>query len=92
MSGLAAEFSGARLCMNDAMAMVVCVRGICSKTCNKSKIMYGDQHKINTITITIVILTVLTLALGISPRELARLLASSAWAPFRGRSANKNEK
>lgn len=46
--------------------------------------MYGDQQMMKTITITIVILTVLTLARGIMPRELARRLPRST--PFRTRS------
>lgn len=65
--------------------MLVWVFGICSKTCSKSNTMYGDQQSTNTITITMVILTVFTLAFGMIPRELARLRASSA-LPFRKRS------
>ena len=40
--------------------------------------MYGDQHRMNTITITMVILTVFTLARGMRPRELARRLECSS--------------
>uniref|UniRef100_A0A8W7P2G9 Uncharacterized protein n=1 Tax=Anopheles coluzzii TaxID=1518534 RepID=A0A8W7P2G9_ANOCL len=78
MSGLAAELSGARLWMKVAIATFVCVAGICPNTCSRSKMMYGDQQSTNTITITIVILTVFTLARGMMPRELARLVARSA--------------
>lgn len=84
IKGLAAEFSGAKLCINVAMAMFVCVGGICPNTCSKSNTMYGDQHSMNTMTMTNVILTVLTFAFGIMPRELARrLLASANPAPVR---------
>jgi len=77
MSGFAAELSGAKLCINVAIAIFVCVFGIRSNTCNKSNTIYGDQQTTNTITITIVILTVFTLARGMMPRELARLLPRS---------------
>lgn len=52
--------------------------------------MYGDQQIMKTITMTIVILTVLTLARGMIPRELARLLPRSM--PLRRRSAKQKGK
>lgn len=93
MSGFAAEFRGVRLWTNVAIAMFVCVLGIWPNTWRRSKMMYGDQHMMNTTTITIVILTVLTFARGIMPRELARLLARSSLLvlPPR-RSTNKIER
>jgi predicted Kef-type K+ transport protein len=44
--------------------------------------MYGDQQAMKTMTITNVILTVLTLARGIIPRELARRLSLSSSSLF----------
>lgn len=72
--------------MNVAMAMLVCECGMCPKTCRRSNIMYGDQHMINTNTIVSVIFTVLTLARGMMPRELARRVAA---APKPARSSQK---
>lgn len=85
--GFAAELSGARLCINVAMAMFVCECGIWPKTCSRSNIMYGDQHRINTNTIVSVIFTVLTLARGMMPLELARLVAAPP-NPTRSRQSN----
>jgi hypothetical protein len=48
MRGLAAELRGARLWMNDATAMFVCVRGTWPYTCRRSNTMYGLQHVTNT--------------------------------------------
>lgn len=39
MIGLAAEFSGAKLCMNVAMAILVWVRSMRSNTCSRSNMM-----------------------------------------------------
>lgn len=50
MIGLAAELSGARLCISEAMATLACVFGTMSYTCSKSKIMYGDQQRTKTET------------------------------------------
>ena len=71
MSGLAAELSGARLCMNVATALLVGLSGMHPYTWSRSKTMYGLQQRMKTKMMTKVILTVLTLALGINPLELA---------------------
>lgn len=48
MMGLAAELSGARLCMNVARATLDCVFGMYPYTCSRSNTMYGLQHRMNT--------------------------------------------
>lgn len=50
MIGLAAELSGTRLWMSEAMATFTWVLGTLSYTCSRSKIMYGDQQRTNTET------------------------------------------
>ena len=51
MSGFAAELRGARLWMKVAMVPTVSLVGISSYTCSMSKMMYGDQHRMNTAAI-----------------------------------------
>ena len=53
MSGFAAELRGARLWMKVAMVPTVSLVGISSYTCSMSKMMYGDQHRMNTDIITL---------------------------------------
>ena len=48
MRGLAAELRGARLWMKVATVPTVSLLGSSSYTCSMSKMMYGDQHKMNT--------------------------------------------
>jgi hypothetical protein len=49
--GFAAEFRGAKLWMNVATAMFVCVSGTLPYTCSRSNTKYGLQHRMNTATV-----------------------------------------
>lgn len=46
--GFAAEFNGAKLWINVAIAILVCVLGIWPKTWSRSNIKKGLQHNMNT--------------------------------------------